>query len=123
MLTLDVGRRGGKPSRRSKSSVPTKTHAVQANEYRLCDPNVRDDSDGVQPTREVPFDVKGCRKERAKTERHDRSYTTGERSSDDNRQRRRKFADNKNPDTWPVLSSLFPSRTPTSSRHAEKRIG
>lgn len=99
MLTPSVRLRAGKPLRRSIRNVPTKSHAVQVNECRLRDPSVRDDSDGVQPTRVDLFDVRGSQTERAKTETHDRSYTSDERSSDGSRQKQQIFADNKKPDT------------------------
>ena len=99
MLTPAVRRRADTPLRRSIRNVPTKSHVAAANEDRLCDQSVRDDSDGVQPTRVGLFDLQGCQKERAKTERHDRSCTSDERSSDGTRQKRQIFADNKNPDT------------------------
>src|SRR3954451_17687789 len=103
MLKPVVRQRADKPSRRSSRSVPTKIHAVPVNEYRLRDPSVRDDSDDAQPTRVDLFDVKGCQTELVKTERRDRSYRIDERSSDDNRQRRRISGGNKNRDRWLAL--------------------
>lgn len=117
-----VRRPAGTPLRRSIRSVPTRSHAGEANEYRLRDPNVRDDSDGVRPTTEDLFDVKGCQPERVKTERRGRSYTSDERSSDGNPQRWQRFAGNKTRDKLRALSNLPPSRTPTSSRHGGRRI-
>src|SRR6185503_21205878 len=99
MSTPAVRRRADTPLKRSIRSGPTRSHAVEANEYHLRDPSVRDDNDGVRPTIADLFDVKGCQAERAKTERLVRSYTSDERSSDDNRQKWQICGDSKNPDT------------------------
>ena len=123
MLIPAFRQRAGRPLRRSIRNVPTKSRAVAANEYHLRDPRVRDDSDDAQPTRVDLFDVKGCQREPVKIERRDRSYMIDEQNIDDNQQRRRIFAGNKTPHRWPALPSLFPSRTPTRSQHAEKQIG
>src|ERR1041384_6705049 len=122
MLKPAVRRRGDRPLKRSNRNVPTKIHAVLANEYRLRDPSVRDDSDDARPTRAGLFDLRDWQVERAKTERRDQSYKIDERSSDDNRQRRRRFAGNKIPDRRPARPNLLRSIKPTGSRHAEKQI-